>query len=242
MSKLRLSFVCGPYDRTQSLRDGSIQVEGVDLNYVNMQPAEIFWRQLQYQEFDASEMSLSNYTSLVSTGKPPFIAIPVYPSRVFRHGYFFINTGSGIKTPADLKGKRVALDEPGSGTLVNARAILAAYGIKESEIRPEYIKPGQAADKLKDGTLDAFFFTGGAPAGAIAELASAGGGIDILAIEGKEADALRADVQRETERADVGEHVARVGEEREAAGPEAGHQLDQHERARERQRERQDRT
>ena len=86
----------------------------------------------------------------------------------------------------------MALDEPGSGTLVNARTILAAYGIKESDIRPEYIKPNQAADKLKDGTLDAFFFTGGAPAGAIAELASAGGGIDILSIEGKEADALRA--------------------------------------------------
>ena len=68
MSKLRLSFACGPYDRTQSLRDGSIQVEGVDLNYVNMQPAEIFWRQLQYQEFDASEMSLSNYTTLVNAG------------------------------------------------------------------------------------------------------------------------------------------------------------------------------
>src|SRR4051795_7506373 len=105
MSKLRLSFACGPYDRTQSLRDGSIQVEGVDLNYVNMQPAEIFWRMLQYQEFDASEMSLSNYTTLVSTGKNPFIAIPVFPSRVFRHGYFFIITNKGITKPQDLKGK-----------------------------------------------------------------------------------------------------------------------------------------
>jgi TRAP transporter TAXI family solute receptor len=85
-----------------------------------------------------------------------------------------VKKGSGIKTVADLKGKRVALDEPGSGTLVNARAILAAYGVKESDIKPEYIKPNQAGDKMKDGALDAFFFTGGAPAGAIAELASAG--------------------------------------------------------------------
>jgi TRAP transporter TAXI family solute receptor len=92
---------------------------------------------------------------------------------------------------ADLKGKRVALDEPGSGTLVNARAILAAYGLKESDIKPEYIKPNQAGDKLKDGSLDAFFFTGGAPAGAIAELASAGGGVDILPIEGAAAEALK---------------------------------------------------
>ena len=56
MSKLRLNFACGPYDRTQALRDGSIQVEGIDLTYINLQPAEIFWRQLQFQEFDASEM------------------------------------------------------------------------------------------------------------------------------------------------------------------------------------------
>jgi TRAP transporter TAXI family solute receptor len=102
-----------------------------------------------------------------------------------------VKKGSGIKTVADLKGKRVALDEPGSGTLVNARAVLAAYGLKEADIKPEYIKPNQAGDKLKDGSLDAFFFTGGAPAGAIAELASAGGGIDVLPIEGAAAEALK---------------------------------------------------
>jgi uncharacterized protein len=112
----------------------------------------------------------------------------LYPESV----HVVVRKGSGIKTVADLKGKRVALDEPGSGTLVNARAILAAYGIKEADIKPEYIKPNQAGDKMKDGSLDAFFFTGGAPAGAIAELASAGSGIDILPLDGKEADALRA--------------------------------------------------
>ncbi len=112
----------------------------------------------------------------------------LYPESV----HVVVRKGSGIKSVADLKGKRVALDEPGSGTLVNARAILAAYGIKEADIKPEYIKPNQAGDKMKDGSLDAFFFTGGAPAGAIAELASAGSGIDILPLEGKEADALRA--------------------------------------------------
>ena len=112
----------------------------------------------------------------------------LYPESV----HVVVKKGAGIKSVADLKGKRVALDEPGSGTLVNARAILAAYGLKESDIKPEYIKPNQAGDKMKDGSLDAFFFTGGAPAGAIAELASAGGGIDILPIDGKEGDALRA--------------------------------------------------
>jgi len=111
----------------------------------------------------------------------------LYPESV----HVVVRKGSGIKTVADLKGKRVALDEPGSGTLVNARAILAAYGLKEADIKPEYIKPNQAGDKMKDGSLDAFFFTGGAPAGAIAELASAGSGIDILPIDGAAAEALR---------------------------------------------------
>ncbi len=111
----------------------------------------------------------------------------LYPESV----HVVVRKGAGIKSVADLKGKRVALDEPGSGTLVNARAILAAYGVKESDIKPEYIKPNQAGDKMKDGALDAFFFTGGTPAGAISELASTGGGIDILPIDGKEAEALK---------------------------------------------------
>ena len=111
----------------------------------------------------------------------------LYPESV----HIVARKGSGIKTVADLKGKRVALDEPGSGTLVNARAILAAYGIKEADIKPEYIKPNQAGDKLKDGALDAFFFTGGAPAGAIAELASSGTGIELVPIDGAPAEALR---------------------------------------------------
>src|SRR5438309_3533053 len=97
MSKLRLTLACGPYDRTLALRDGSIQPEGIDINYIASQPPDIFWRMLQFNEFELSEMSLSNYATLVSTGQAPFIAIPVFPSRVFRHGYFFINTEKGIR-------------------------------------------------------------------------------------------------------------------------------------------------
>jgi len=111
----------------------------------------------------------------------------LYPESV----HIVVRKGLGVKTPADLKGKRVALDEPGSGTLINARIILAAYGVQESDIKPEYIKPNQAGDKLKDGSLDAFFFTGGAPAGAIAELASGGTGIELVPIEGPQAEGLR---------------------------------------------------
>ena len=94
------------------------------------------------------------------------------------------------KSVADLKGKRVSLDEPGSGTLINAKAILAAYGISEKDIKPEYVKPNQAADKLKDGSIDAFFITGGYPLAAVSELVTAAGGVEILAVTGAEADAL----------------------------------------------------
>lgn len=124
-------------------------------------------------------------------GKPAIAGLRLIANLYPESLHVVVKKDSGIKSIAELKGKRVALDEPGSGTLVNARAVLAAYGLKESDIRPEYIKPGPAGDKLKDGSLDAFFFTGGAPAGAIAELASAGGGITILPIDGPQAEALK---------------------------------------------------
>ena len=101
-------------------------------------------------------------------GKPKIAGLRMIANLYPESIHVVVKKGSGIKSIADLKGKRVALDEPGSGTLINARLVLAAYGVKESDIKPEYIKPNQAGDKMKDGALDAFFFTGGAPAGAIA--------------------------------------------------------------------------
>ena len=135
MANLRLNFACGPYDRTQALRDGTIKPEGIDLNYIALQPAEIFWRMLQYQEFHVSEMSLSNYTSLVSDGNAPFIAIPVFPSRVFRHGYFFINTTKGIEKPSDLKGKRGGVPEYSMTAAVYMRGLMQhEFGVKPSDV------------------------------------------------------------------------------------------------------------
>lgn len=145
-----------------------------------------------------SGFSQSDVASWAYTGTGAFEGKPkisdlrmianLYPESI----HLVVKKGSGIKSVADLKGKRVALDEPGSGTLINARMVLAAYGVKETDIKPEYIKPNQAGDKLKDGALDAFFFVGGAPAGAIAELASSGTGIELVALGGPQADALRA--------------------------------------------------
>jgi 4,5-dihydroxyphthalate decarboxylase len=135
MADLRLTFACGPYDRTQALRDGSIKPEGIDITYVTLQPAEIFWRMLQYKEFDVSEMSLSNYTTLVASGESPFVAIPVFPSRVFRHGYFFINSNRGISSPADLKGKRGGVPEYSMTAAVYMRGLLQhEYAVRPSDV------------------------------------------------------------------------------------------------------------
>jgi 4,5-dihydroxyphthalate decarboxylase len=135
MANLRLTFACGPYDRTQALRDGTIKPEGIDLTYLTMQPAEIFWRMLQYRDFDAAEMSLSNYTTLVSQGDSPFIAIPVFPSRVFRHGYFFVNADKGIEDPRDLAGKRGGVPEYSMTAGVYMRGLLQhEYGVLPREV------------------------------------------------------------------------------------------------------------
>lgn len=142
--------------------------------------------------FSQSDVATWAYTGTGAfEGKPKVsdlrMIANLYPESI----HLVVKKGSGIKSVADLKGKRVALDEPGSGTLINARMVLAAYGVKESDLKPEYIKPNQAGDKLKDGALDAFFFVGGAPAGAIAELASSGTGIELVPLTGPQADGLR---------------------------------------------------
>ncbi|HEY3116553.1 MAG TPA: ABC transporter substrate-binding protein, partial [Chloroflexota bacterium] len=135
MADLRLTLACGPYDRTLALRDGSVKPDGIELTYVARQPAEIFWRTLQYQEFDVSELSLSNYTTLVDAGNSPFIAIPVFPSRVFRHAFIFVNTHSGIERPEDMVGKRGGVPEYTMTAAVYARGMLQhEYGILPSQI------------------------------------------------------------------------------------------------------------
>ncbi|MCU0820243.1 MAG: TAXI family TRAP transporter solute-binding subunit [Beijerinckiaceae bacterium] len=111
----------------------------------------------------------------------------LYPETV----HVVARKGLGAKSIADLKGKRISIDEPGSGSLVNAREILAAYGIRQGDYRAENLKPGPAIDKIKDGGLDAFFFTGGYPFGALTELAATHS-FELLAIDGPQAAALKS--------------------------------------------------
>jgi uncharacterized protein len=142
--------------------------------------------------FSQADVASWAYTGTGSyDGKPKVTDLRMIANLYPESIHLVVKKNSGIKSVADLKGKRVALDEPGSGTLINARMVLAAYGVKTEDIKPEYIKPNQAADKLKDGALDAFFFVGGAPAGAIAELASSGAGIDLVPLGGTSAEGLR---------------------------------------------------
>ena len=143
--------------------------------------------------FTQSDVAFWAYTGTgIYDGKPKVgglrLIANLYPESI----HLVARKGANIKTAADLKGKRVSLDEPGSGTLVDARLVLAAYGLSEKDITPEYLKPNQAGDKLRDGGLDAYFFVGGFPAGAISELAAAGGGIDIVPLAGPEIDKMRA--------------------------------------------------
>src|SRR5207244_12843001 len=107
MEKLSLTVACGEYDRTHALQTGAVRPEGIRLTYIPLEAEEIFWRMGHHQEFDASEMSLSNHVTAVSRGNAPFIAIPVFPSRFFSHSCVFINTNSAIKSPANFSVKRV---------------------------------------------------------------------------------------------------------------------------------------
>jgi len=143
--------------------------------------------------FTQSDVAYWAYTGTGTyEGKPKVADLRLIANLFPESIHIVARKGSGINSVADLKGKRVSLDEPGSGTLVDARIILAAFGITEKDIKAEYLKPNQAGDKLRDGGLDAFFFVGGYPTGAISELASAGGGIDLVPVTGPEVDKMRA--------------------------------------------------
>jgi 4,5-dihydroxyphthalate decarboxylase len=111
MSKLRLSFACWNYDRTRGLLEGRIPVDGIDLTYLNLPVEETFFRMLRHHEFEVAEMSLSSYVMSRFADSPPFIAIPIFPSRFFRHSCIYVNRHSGIAEPKDLIGKRVGTPE-----------------------------------------------------------------------------------------------------------------------------------
>jgi 4,5-dihydroxyphthalate decarboxylase len=134
MAKLKLTLACWDYDRTRPLKEGVVSPEGVELNVLNLPVEEIFHRMGRFREFDASEFSCSTYTVLRGRGEP-FIAIPVFPSRVFRHSFIYVNADAGIKVPADLRGKRVGVPKYHMTAAVWIRGILEdEYGVAPKDL------------------------------------------------------------------------------------------------------------
>ncbi|MCK9509237.1 MAG: ABC transporter substrate-binding protein, partial [Pigmentiphaga sp.] len=129
MSKLKINLACWDYDRTRALMDGRVQIDGVDLNYFNLPVEETFFRMLRNREFDVAEMSLSSYTVSLFRDSP-FIAIPIFPSRMFRHSCIYVNADAGINSPTDLIGKKIGTPEYQMTAPVWIRGTLAEhYGV-----------------------------------------------------------------------------------------------------------------
>jgi 4,5-dihydroxyphthalate decarboxylase len=134
MTKLQLSFAIGNYDRTRALIDGTVTIDGVDPVYMTLVPEEIFFRAFRSAEFDICELSLSSYTIQTARQARPYIAIPAFVSRAFRHTAIYVRTDR-VRNPGDLKGKKVGVPEYQLTANVWARAFLSDdYGIHPSDI------------------------------------------------------------------------------------------------------------
>jgi len=108
--RLPLRFACGLYDRMQALYTGEVTAQGIDLQFINIDaPRQIFDRMAGEQAFDVSELSTSEFITRMATGDTPFVALPVFPSRTFRHSFITVNRRAGIRSPKDLEGKRIGV-------------------------------------------------------------------------------------------------------------------------------------
>src|SRR5712691_1003564 len=162
MAKLNLSVAVGDYDRTRALIDGSVGIDGVEAVVMTLSPEEIFFRAFRNAEFDICELSLSSFTVKTAQGDCPYVGVPAFVSRAFRHTSIYVRTDR-IKRPEDLKGRKVGLPEYQLTANVWARAILEDdHGVKPSDIhwvrggiedadRPEKISIKLPADvRLED--------------------------------------------------------------------------------------------
>lgn len=136
------------------MRTGVVRPEGIDLIYLAVQsPPEIFARMVKTNAFDFAEMSLSHYFISKARGEFPFVALPIFPSRVFRHGFIFVNADAGIRTAKDLNGKRVGVPEYRQTAAVWIRGILQQeYGVSLNSIR--WFEGGANAPRQRDEQMD----------------------------------------------------------------------------------------
>ena len=176
MSKLNLSIAVRDYDRTRPLTDGTVQIDGVDPVFMALDPEEIFFRAFRHAEFDICELSMSSFTVKTAQGNNPYVGVPAFVSRAFRHTSIYVRTDR-IKQPADLKGRKIGVPEYQLTANVWARALLEDdYGVKPSDIhwirggledagRKEKITisvpPDVRLDEVPEGrTLDSLLETG----------------------------------------------------------------------------------
>src|SRR5919108_2831962 len=108
---VHLTLAISEYDHVRDLAAGTVRPEGVELTVLSLQVEEIFYRFTRHQEWDVSELSLAKYASVVSQGEAPFVGIPVFPSRVFRHSALYVRADSGLHDPRQLAGRRVGVPE-----------------------------------------------------------------------------------------------------------------------------------
>lgn len=136
MAKLDLSIAVGDYDRVRPLLDGTVAIDGVAPVFMTLGPEEIFFRAFRHAEFDIAELSLSSFTIRTARGDNPYVGVPVFPSRAFRHSGVYIRTDRGIRAPADLKGRKVGLAEYQLTANVWIRAFLDDdFGVAPASVR-----------------------------------------------------------------------------------------------------------
>jgi ABC-type nitrate/sulfonate/bicarbonate transport system substrate-binding protein len=154
MSRLRLTFACGDYDRTRALDEGTIRPDGIELTYLRLPVEETFFRMMRHREFEVAEMSLSSYVVSLQSDPSPFVALPVYTSRMFRHGAIYCNAAAGISEPSDLRGKRVGTPEYQLTAGVWVRGILADHhGVPVDSVR--YVTGGQESpNRIEKAAVD----------------------------------------------------------------------------------------
>lgn len=176
MTPVRVSLACGDYDRVRPLRDGRVVPEGVELVHTVMPSHRIFHDQVRFRRWDVSEMSLGSYLTLAARGDNPFVAIPVFLSRYFRHGFIWVNTARDVERPEDLKGRRIGVPDYHMTAAIWMRGMLSDdHGVGAGDVtwltgglntpgstdRIELSAPGIQVEPIpEDRTLDELLVAG----------------------------------------------------------------------------------
>lgn len=135
MAKLKLSLAITSNPRTWALIDGRVQPAGIDFAKTVLGPAEMFWRQLSFAEFDVSEMSMSELMLIHARGDDRFVGIPVFTTRRFYHTAMLVRKDAAIAAPADLKGKRVGVPEYVQTSALWTRGVLESeFGVAAKDM------------------------------------------------------------------------------------------------------------